>query len=108
MNEFDNCPFVSNPGQEDVGGLGFANPPDGIGNVCQCGDGTGEGQANATDAAFIKRQALGLAAPLFLVPDNCDVSGNEKCNGTDATLIVHAALGNVSPLFGQNCPSALP
>ncbi len=107
-NEFDNCPFKANADQADNGGLGFVTTPDGIGNACQCGDVTGEGQVNDTDAAFIKRYALGLSAPLFLVPDNCDVTGDGTCNGSDATLIRHAAAGSVSPLFGQNCPNARP
>jgi hypothetical protein len=107
-NEFDNCPFVANASQADNGGLGFSTTADGIGNACQCGDVTGEGQVNDTDAAFIKRHALGLSAPLFLVPDNCDVSGDGLCNGVDGTLIRHAAAGNSAPLFGQNCPNARP
>ena len=81
-NQFDNCPFLANASQADNGGLGFSTTPDGIGNACQCGDVTGEGQVNDTDAAFIKRHALGLAAPLFLVPNNCDVTGDGLCNGT--------------------------
>lgn len=104
----DNCPFVTNSDQLDTGGLGFEDTPDGIGNVCQCGDVTGEGQANDTDSVFIKRWALGLSSPLFLIPDNCDVTGEGTCNGTDATLIRHAAAGRSIPLFGQNCPNALP
>ena len=107
-NQFDNCPFVANTNQADNGGLGFSTTPDGIGNACQCGDVTGEGQVNDTDAAFIKRQALGLAAPLFIVLNNCDVTGDGKCSGSDATLIRQAAAGSVSPLFGQNCPNAMP
>jgi hypothetical protein len=107
-NDQDNCPSRANADQLDTGGLGFSSLPDGIGDVCQCGDVTGEGQVNDTDATFIRRRALGLSAPLFLVPDNCDVTGEGLCNGTDATLIRHAAAGNVSALFGQNCPNALP
>jgi hypothetical protein len=107
-NDQDNCPYRANADQLDAAGLGFSSPPDGIGDVCQCGDVTGEGQVNDTDATFIRRQALGLSAPLFLVPGNCDVTGEGLCNGTDATLIRHAAAGNVSALFGQNCPNALP
>ena len=107
-NEFDNCPFVANANQADNGGLGSSTVPDGIGNACQCGDVTGEGQVNDTDAAFIKRHALGLSAPLFLVPDNCDVSGDGDCSGIDGTLIRHKAAGNAAPLFGQHCPNARP
>lgn len=107
-NQYDNCPFLANANQADNGGLGYSTAPDGIGNACQCGDVTGEGQANDTDASFIKRHALGLSAALFLVPRNCDVSGDGICNGTDATLIRHAAAGSISALFGQNCPNARP
>ncbi len=104
----DNCPYFANPSQSDSGGHGFGNTPDGIGDACQCGDITGEGQVNDTDATFIKRWALGLFAPLFLVPDNCDVNGDGICGGTDGTLVRHAAIGNPPAIFGQNCPSALP
>ena len=108
LDEFDNCPFLANANQLDNGGVGVSTTPDGIGNACQCGDVTGEGQANNTDATYIKRHALGLSAVLFLVPDNCDVTGDGTCNGTDATLIRQAVIGNMSPLFGQNCPNATP
>lgn len=108
LDQFDNCPFIANSNQLDNGGLGSSTTPDGIGNACQCGDVTGEGQVNDTDASSIKRQALGLAAPLLMVPNNCDVTGDGKCNGTDATLIRQAAVGSVSPLFGQNCRNAVP
>lgn len=107
LDAFDNCPFAANPTQSDSGGIGTATP-DGIGNACQCGDVTGEGQVTTFDAEWIKRQALGLAAPLFLVPDNCDVIGDGTCDGMDALLIRHAAAGSVSPLFGQNCQSTIP
>ncbi|MEM9177024.1 MAG: thrombospondin type 3 repeat-containing protein [Myxococcota bacterium] len=104
----DNCPFIANPNQSDNGGLGFGNTPDGIGDACQCGDVTGEGQANDTDAQFIKRQSLGLFAPLFFVPDNCDVNGDGRCTGIDGTLVRHAAAGNAPEPFGQHCANARP
>lgn len=107
-DQFDNCPWIVNANQADNGGLGSSATADGIGNACQCGDVTGEGLVNDTDAAYIKRQALGLSAPLFVVSKNCDVTGDGTCNGTDATLIRQAAIGNISPLFGQNCPNAAP
>lgn len=104
----DNCPFIANASQLDSGGLGFSTVADGIGNACQCGDVTGEGQANETDVIFIKRHALGLSAPLFLNADNCDVNGDGRCSGIDGTLLRLAANGTVLPFFGQNCPNARP
>jgi hypothetical protein len=104
---FDNCPYTPNAAQIDQGGVG-SPIADGIGDACQCGDVTGDGQVDSFDAEWIKRQALDLSAPLFLIPDNCDVTGDEVCNGMDALLVRHAAAGTVSPFFGQNCPTALP
>jgi hypothetical protein len=102
MNCKDNCPYIHNPDQEDSGGVG-AEGPDGIGTACQCGDVTGDGICNGTDATFITRQALDLLSPLFNVPGNCDVTGDGICNGTDATFITRKALGLFSPLFGNHC-----
>ena len=64
---------------------------------------------NGQDAAVIQRHALGLSPnPLFLVPGNCDVTGNGLCNGQDANAIKRAALGQPSPTFGQHCQNADP
>ncbi|MEZ4291642.1 MAG: thrombospondin type 3 repeat-containing protein [Myxococcota bacterium] len=104
----DNCPFVANASQSDNGGLGFTTLPDGIGDACQCGDVTGEGQVNDTDAAFIKRWAPSPAGAALPVPNNCDVSGEGVCNGTDGTLIRHAAAGAPPILFGQYRRNATP
>jgi len=101
----DNCPFVSNPLQEDCCTPGDPNTPDGIGDACQCGDVTGEGAVNSLDATMIKRQALSLSAPQFLVPDNCDVTGDGNCNSSDATMVLRKALNISAPLFGNNCPN---
>jgi hypothetical protein len=65
----DNCKFISNPNQEDRGGLPNPGGPDGKGDACQCGDVTGDGNVNGTDATFITRKALDLFSPLF--GDNC-------------------------------------
>jgi hypothetical protein len=103
----DNCKFKFNPHQEDTGGVG-TSAADGIGNACQCGDVTGDGVTNGTDATFIERSALGLHVAIIGWPPSvlCDVTGDGQCNGTDATFIRRAALGLFSPLFGQNCPPA--
>ena len=103
----DNCPFVANGLQEDccTPGSTSTSNPDGIGDACQCGDVTGDGQANSFDATMIKRQALSLSAPLFNVPDNCDVTGDGNCNSFDATMVTRKALGLSAPLFGNNCPN---
>jgi hypothetical protein len=107
INSCDVCPFVSDPDQRDTGGIATSTP-DGIGNACQCGDVTGNGIVNGQDAIAIKRYALGLPSPTFLVPGNCDVTGNGACNGQDANAVKRIALGQSSPGFGQHCPNADP
>ena len=104
LDNVDNCPFSSNPSQEDNGGIG-SGPPDGIGDACQCGDVTGDGVVNSFDATMIKRQALGLAAPLFDVPGNCDVTDDGACDSFDATVIIRTALGLSVPPLLQSCPN---
>jgi hypothetical protein len=100
----DNCKYVHNPNQADGGGIADQGP-DGSGDACQCGDVTGDGIVNGTDATFITRKALNLHSPGFNVPGNCDVTGDGQCNGTDATFITRKALNLFSPLFGNNCPN---
>jgi hypothetical protein len=101
-NADDNCPYAYNPDQEDTGGIA-EDPPDGIGDACQCGDVTGDGKVNSADATMIIREALGLSAPGFNVPGNCDVTGDENCNSADATMVTRKALGLWAPVFGNNC-----
>ena len=108
-DDCDNCPFVTNPGQEDSGGINTTEP-DGIGDACQCGDVTGNGVVNGQDANAIKRHGLGQSPnPTFVVAGNCDVSGNNACNGQDGNAVKSAALGvglASNPLFGQRCHDA--
>jgi hypothetical protein len=103
-NNEDNCPYASNPGQADSGGIGNG-PPDGIGDACQCGDVTGDGKVNSADATMIIRKSLGLTAPAFNVPCNCDVTdvSGDTCNSADATMITRKALGLSAPPFGNHC-----
>jgi hypothetical protein len=102
-NSLDNCPYAWNPGQEDTGGFHTATP-DGIGNACQCGDVTGDGKVNSVDATMITRKALGLSAPAFNVPCNCDGTGDGKCNSADAdTLIRGGFFPPWPPLFSNSC-----
>ena len=104
----DNCPDTANPGQEDRGGLATAEP-DGIGDACQCGDVSGNGQVNGQDAIAIRRYGIGAEPnPLFAVAGNCDVTGSGACNGQDANAVKRAALGAASPTFRQDCPNANP
>src|SRR5262249_13740904 len=52
-NASDNCPYAANPGQEDHGGID-SNTPNGVGDACECGDVSGNGQVNGQDANAIE------------------------------------------------------
>jgi hypothetical protein len=116
----DNCPDVVNPGQEDFNGNGrgdacadadgdgwldsedncrvIRNPEqadadgDGIGDVCECGDFSGDGRVNTTDARLIQRCAIGE----FECTGLCDVTGEGACNTTDARLTQRFVVGELT------------
>lgn len=103
--------------QADIGGVGGASPPDGIGNLCQCGDVSGDGFVTGADGTAVKRAALGLApygsagVAALPAPQKCDVNGGATgdatyhCAGNDGTLIQHASLG-LAPGIVQTCVAA--
>jgi hypothetical protein len=112
-NQYDNCPYTANPDQKDSGGLN-SSAPDGVGDVCQCGDIDNNGIVNATDALKYNRASLGLSpyfsiagAPGAAAPEKCDVNGDHVCDATDALIINRATLG-LSPGVMQLCTAAVP
>jgi lysophospholipase L1-like esterase len=100
----DNCVHVANPGQEDVGGL-FGPPPDGIGDVCQCGDVNDDGHINLLDAAIYQR-GLANVLPVALDEDKCSVIGGRlDCEPNDRQALREALVG-IAPGVTQVCQSA--
>jgi hypothetical protein len=100
----DNCVHVANPGQEDVGGL-FGPPPDGVGDVCQCGDVNGDGQIDLLDAATYQR-GLADVLPVALDEEKCSVIGGRlDCEPNDQQTLREAIVGK-GPGIGQVCQSA--
>ncbi|MEX2205344.1 MAG: thrombospondin type 3 repeat-containing protein [Myxococcota bacterium] len=83
----DNCAFVANATQDDSGGLG-ASGPDGVGDVCQCGDarvvsGAHDGRVQQDDVDEIRASLTGILAldaagavkcSVIGGPDDCDVA----------------------------------
>jgi hypothetical protein len=59
----DNCRYRTNPGQADAGGFGSASPPDGVGDVCQCGTVVDGGRVEPDDV-LAYRQSLARGVPL--------------------------------------------
>jgi hypothetical protein len=88
MNRLDNCVVVSNADQADA-------DDDGLGNACECGDVSGDGRVNSTDARLIQRCVTGAVSCDHL-PGICDVNNDDSCTSTDAKLIQQAAVGVIS------------
>ena len=106
LDATDNCVYVANPGQEDVGGL-FGPPADGIGDACQCGDVNADGQVDLLDAAVYQR-GLANVLPVALDPDKCSVVGGRlDCEPNDRQALREALVG-LSPGVTQVCQSANP
>jgi hypothetical protein len=78
----DNCIHTPNTNQLDADG-------DGRGNLCECGDFTGDGRVNTTDARLIQRCAVGE----FACADLADVTCDGRVNTTDARIIQRFAVG---------------
>jgi hypothetical protein len=101
----DNCPYAANFGQEDAGGpLAL---PDGIGDVCQCGDVDGDGVPSVRDVT-VYRRALGLLGPGLVAPEKCDVAPLAgACDSDDVVRLRQAIAGGplgIEPI----CAPALP
>ena len=108
----DNCPFRFNPGQEDFGDVGFFDPngrPDGIGDVCQCGDLTGNAFVDFFDIVamrFLQVEAITLYQDDL---ERCSVIGGpDDCNMADAVVIARAVvMPPLPPGVSQVCRAAV-
>jgi cysteine-rich repeat protein len=109
-NPADNCPYVPNSNQADDGGVDSAIP-DGIGDVCQCGDLTGDGIVDNGDvAAYRSYLANPTGNPLIgAAAMKCNVFGANAavCNILDVSVMRRAMLG-FGPGVQQVCIAALP
>jgi lysophospholipase L1-like esterase len=99
----DNCVYVANPGQEDVGGL-YGPPPDGVGDACQCGDLNDDGHVDLLDAAIYQRDLAGLL-PEAADANKCSVAGGRlDCEPNDREALREALVGLSS--IGPVCQAA--
>ena len=103
----DNCPHVHNPGQEDPGGIGYASVPDGIGEVCQCGDVSGDGFVTTADTLMIRRSLLDPPTATLVSPELCDVDGDGTCTMGDVERIRGALLVPPTAEIQQSCSPAV-
>ena len=104
----DNCPFTANMFQEDTGGIGVGSAPDGIGDVCQCGDVTGDGRVTSADSVVILRSQLVPPTATMNQPQLCNVGGSAACSSADSVIVLRAQLSPPTAIVQQNCAPANP
>jgi glucose/arabinose dehydrogenase len=78
----DLCPAFASPDQTDTDG-------NGIGNVCECGDQSGDGRVDVIDLVAIQLAIFdpSLATPL------CDANGDDRCNVVDLVAVNRRIFG---------------
>lgn len=101
----DDCPVAANPAQTDSGGLA-SSLPDGIGDVCQCGDPSGDGRVDAADVSALRALLAGSLAALP-APEKCDVGGSAGCDLEDVVRLRRALAGQ-APGIAHVCAVFLP
>ncbi len=99
----DNCAYVANADQADAGGL-LTLAPDGIGDLCQCGDPSGEGLPDVVDVARLRRVQDGLP-PALPAPEKCDVEATGPCGPADRARL-REALAGIPPGLERVCAAA--
>jgi hypothetical protein len=106
-DDVDNCPFVSNSDQLDQGRLASLIP-DGIGDLCQCGESTGDGSIFTSDVTLLRQLLAGQSVnqPL-LVQGRCSVLGTPACDVADVALL-RRALSSLLPALRPACRHAIP
>jgi len=107
-NAADDCPTAWDPDQEDTGGIGALSGPDGVGDVCQCGDIDFDLRTTGIDVELYRLHlaespgaALGPAARL-----RCDVAGaGAACDIQDVAVLRRAlAPSALGPGIASLCP----
>jgi hypothetical protein len=100
----DNCPYTQNADQRDIGGVGSL-PADGIGDVCQCGDVSGDGRITLTDFVLLQRWlSFGLPLPK---EELCDVGGSPACTLSDFVVLSRVLNPPAISSITQQCDPAL-
>jgi len=104
----DNCPYAWNPDQYDSAGIGTGSLPDGIGDECQCGDVSGDGQVSSVDAAIIMRALMRPPLASMARPELCDVGGSIDCSSVDAAIVFRSLMVPPLAAIQQQCGPAQP
>ena len=106
----DNCPFQSNPAQANRGSfLDATDESDGLGDECQCAEGTGDGAVldpDDFDEIFDHLAGIPTATPADEIEARCSVVGTTECNIRDL-IFLDQAIGAGAAEVEVRCDAAL-
>ncbi len=110
QEEVDNCPYTANASQGDTGRVAtLADPngatPDGVGNVCQCGELTIDGRVVQEDLDAMRDGLSGQPIDPTAAP-RCSVSGGTDCDARDYAVL-RRALAQAGPGVQLVCAPAV-
>jgi len=104
----DNCPDAENPFQEDTGGFD-TSIPDGIGDLCQCGDLDNSGEIRAPDWTRLQNHLAGTSPGIDSVGlSKCTVYGPPGACDVLAFAVLKRALAGLNPAVAQVCAASQP
>jgi hypothetical protein len=107
-DDADNCVNAANAAQLDTGGVLIEDQSDGIGNVCQCGDGqaANNGSVLPEDVPACQ-QALAGAQPDPQTVERCSVAGGPELDIEDLVVLQQRTAGNEGAAIEQVCQPAV-
>ena len=106
-DDADNCVNAAND-QIDSGGVLIANDSDGIGNVCQCGDGqSGNPGTVFSDDVPACQQALAGSQTDAQTMQRCSVTGGPEFDIEDLVVLQQRTDGDASAEIEQVCQPAV-
>jgi hypothetical protein len=103
----DNCVNAAND-QLDSGGVLLAGSSDGIGNVCQCGDGqlANDGTVFPADVPACQAALAGTQTDAQTV-ERCSVTGGSELDIEDLVILEQRTAGDSSAAIEQVCQPAV-
>jgi hypothetical protein len=104
----DTCPYFYDDTNADAGGVGEGSAPDGVGDLCQCGDLSGDGRVTALDLQRYRAYLVDpVGSPLGTAEfTRCSVRDEMFDCGLADVVVIARALAAQAPGVQPACAAA--